>query len=186
MARQEDHEERRTYFIPDNFADNTGVFGGLLRLRNFIEGIIFAAPFVLLGIWLPIQDLNRHITTVMIIVAGPLLLGFFGINGDSVTEFLMYFLKYLKKRRIARYNPRVKLEFTGDIPLGPKEIPAEKIKKMLVNLSRRDRLNETESDRYYAAGKNIAFEDDVTLEKRLRAKKAERRGAGHVRKKKHR
>lgn len=180
--KNDDFESRRIYPIPENFADGTGVFGGLFPLRNFVEGVLFALPALLLALALSSGlSLNARIPIVIFSVSPGLILGCVGINGDSVTEFLAYFFRYRKKRRVARYNPRVKLEFTGDIKVNQNEVPIDKIKRMLVNLSQKDRQDNTESDRYYAVGKNIAFEDDIALEKRLAAK-AERRTGKNGRK----
>ena len=171
----DDFESPRVYPIPDNFAENTGVLGGMFPLRNFVEGIIFALPMLFLALSIPNVSLNTRIPLMIFMVSPPLILGCVGINGDSVTEFLLYYIRYRKHRRIARYNPRVKLEFTGELNVGQYEVPIEKVKRMMLNLSRKDRKDASESDAYYAVGKNVAFEDDLALQKKL-ALMAERSG----------
>lgn len=182
--KNDDFESRRIYPIPENFADGTGVFGGMFPLRNFVEGVLFALPALLFALALSSHfglGINAKIPIVIFSVSPGLILGCIGINGDSVTEFLAYYFRFRKKRRVARYNPRVKLEFTGDIMVNQNEVPIDKIKRMLVNLSQKDRQDNTETDRYFAVGRNVAFEDDIALEKRLAAK-AERSAGRNGRK----
>lgn len=168
--RSDDFESPQIYRIPENFAEGTGIFGGIFPLRNFVEGVLFAIPMLLLALAIPTSSLNVKVPVIILMVSPALLIGCVGINGDSVLEFLGYFTRYRKRKRIARYNPRVKLEFTGDLSVSQREIPIDRIKRMLVNLSRKDRQEQTETDRYYSVGQNIAFEDDLELEKRLSAK----------------
>lgn len=180
--RNDEYDAPRVYPIPENFADGTGVFGGLFPTRNFIEGIIFAIPALLFALSIPGLSLNSRIPVVVFSVSPWLILGCLGINGDSVTKFLGYFIKYRKQRRVARYNPRVKLEFTGDLSVNIKEVPIDKLKKMMVNLSRKDQQKSTESDRYYAVGRNVVFEDDIALQKKLSARAERSKSYGNKKK----
>ena len=168
-------EKRRVYYIPENFADGSGVFGGMFPLRNFVEGCIMALPGTLMALKLPV-GIQGKIVALFCLAAAPLVLGCKGINGDCVSNFLVYFFKFRKARRLVRYNPRVKLEYTGELQLSRSELPREKIRKMLANLGQHDRQDNTESDRYYAIDSNIAFEDDIKLEKQLLAKTAAKKG----------
>ena len=172
-TRNDELDTPRVYPVPENFADGTGVFGGLFPMRNFVEGVIFSIPALLFALSIPGLSLNSRIPVVVFSVSPWLILGCLGINGDPVTKFLGYFIKYRKQRRIARYNPRVKLEFTGDMSVNMREVPIDKLKKMLLNLSRKDQQKSTESDRYYAVSRNVEFEDDIALQKKL-STKAER------------
>lgn len=172
----ESAELRQIYPIPDNFMEGTGVLGGIVKLRNLIEGCILALPAFLIFWNIPIESINVKMAVIALFTAGPLLLGCIGINGDCVSRFLGYFFWFRKNRRIMRYNPRVKLEYTGDIPV-TREVPVDKLRKLLTNLSQDDNLLQSESDLYYAVDQGIAFEDDIALQKRLKAKTEQRRKA---------
>ena len=45
--RSDDFESPQIYRIPENFAEGTGIFGGMFPLRNFVEGVLFAIPMLL-------------------------------------------------------------------------------------------------------------------------------------------
>lgn len=171
-----EYETRQVYPIPDNFTEGTGLFGGIVQLRNFLEGCVMALPvfILMLKITAPIKSLNIRMTVIGVFTVFPFLLGCIGINGDPVTKFLSYFFVFRKKRRVMRYNPRVKLEFTGEIPQA-REVPIDKIRKMLRNLGQEENSMDSESDRYFAIDRSIAFDDDLALERRLKANLSQRR-----------
>lgn len=174
-SNRDDFESPRVYPIPNNFAESTGIFGGLIPLRNFVEGVVLALPMFLIACSIPNVELNTRIPLIIFMGSPGLIFGCVGINGDSVTEFLLYYIRYRKHRRVARYNPRVKLEFIGELDIGLFEPPIEQVKRMMTNLGRKDREDVSESDIYYSVGSNVAFEDDVALKKKLAAQ-AERSG----------
>lgn len=176
--KKDNLEKRRTYFIPENFADGTGVFGGIIPLRNFIEALIITLPLFYLSIRLPIQALNIRVCVIVLFSLPTFAIGCYGFNGDSLSEFFLYFLRFRKRRRVIRYNPRVKLEFTGEVVVAETMLPREKMLRMLENLQQKGRPEGTESDRYFAINDNIAFEDDIALERKLRAQAAKRRNGG--------
>ena len=97
MNTQNGHD---LYVIPPNFVDTGTVLGGMFRVRNVIEASILAA-----GAGLPVLMFLPFSLTARIIVlcltALPLsLVALIGISGESLTEFLMIFLKFLKNRRV--------------------------------------------------------------------------------------
>ncbi|MCL2620175.1 MAG: ATP-binding protein [Defluviitaleaceae bacterium] len=105
MARNKrkdrDEDTQDTYFIPPNYVDSSGVFGGMFRLRNAIEALIIGG---LAGLLLFNLTAGVGVTIrVTILLAGVVPLMFFaaiGIMGLSVTEFLYFFFRFLFKRRI--------------------------------------------------------------------------------------
>ena len=167
-SNREHAEEKQIYHIPANFSEGTGLFGGMVKARNFLEGVILALPMFFITYKVcPFQNLNFKMTFIGLLTMIPLLIGCVGINGDPVSSFLGYFLLFRGKRRTMRYNPRVKLEFTGEIPQA-QEVPIEKIRRMLRNLNREDATATTESDRYFAAD-GYDFEDDIELRRKMNA-----------------
>ena len=91
-------EEREVYFIPPNFLTQGRLFGGVIRARNAIE----ACVLVLLTA-IPIWSLPFSVTTRVIIlclITLPLgVFGLIGLDGDSLSEFLINWLKWLTHRR---------------------------------------------------------------------------------------
>jgi len=97
MDNQNDHD---IYVIPPNFVDTGTFFGGMFKARNVVEAGVLAA-----GIGIPIFLFLPSGLTVRIIVlcltALPLALAaLIGISGESLSSFLLIFLKYMKNRRI--------------------------------------------------------------------------------------
>ncbi len=97
MNNQSDHD---TYIIPPNFVDTGTFFGGMFKARNVIEaGILAIAVGLPLFIFIPLGLTPRII--ILCLTALPLMLiALIGISGESLSAFLIIFLKYLKNRRI--------------------------------------------------------------------------------------
>lgn len=97
MARQT--EERDVYRIPENFVDTGTVMGGMFKLRNVIEAGAIAAVFIV-----PLFKVNLSLTAKIIIAcltALPLgLLALIGINGESLSTFILGFFKFLQNKRV--------------------------------------------------------------------------------------
>ena len=97
MNNQNDHD---TYIIPPNFVDTGTFFGGMFRARNVIEAGILAAVtglpvFLLLPFGLTARIIVLCLTTLPLV-----LFALIGISGESLSSFLVIFLKYMKNRRI--------------------------------------------------------------------------------------
>lgn len=105
MARQT--EERDVYRIPENFVDTGTVMGGMFKLRNVIEAGAIAAVFIL-----PLFKINISLTAKIIIsclTALPLgLLALIGVNGESLSAFILGFFKFLQNKRVIGKGGTVK------------------------------------------------------------------------------
>lgn len=97
MNNQNDHD---TYIIPPNFIDTGTFFGGMFKARNVIEaGILAAVTGLPIFLFLPFSLTARII--VLCLTALPLaLFALIGVSGESLSSFLVIFLKYIKNRRI--------------------------------------------------------------------------------------
>lgn len=117
MSRPND--ERDVYFIPPNFLTSGRLFGGVIRVRNAIEACVLV---LLTGI--PIFNLPLSLTTrIIILCLITLPLGVFavlGFEGDSLSEFLFNWCRWLIRRR--------KL-YRSDVPQAPDEKHPNKAKR---------------------------------------------------------
>ena len=97
MDNQNDHD---IYVIPPNFVDTGTFFGGMFKARNVIEaGILAAGTGVPVFLFLPAGLTVRII--VLCLTSLPLaLVALIGISGESLSSFLLIFLRYVKNRRI--------------------------------------------------------------------------------------
>ena len=97
MSNKNDHD---TYIIPPNFIETGTFFGGMFRARNVIEaGILVFAIGAPVFLFLPFGLTTRII--ILCLTALPVgLVALIGISGESLSQFLVIFLKYLRNRRI--------------------------------------------------------------------------------------
>ena len=108
------HEENDIYIIPPNFIDTGTVFGGTIKLRNAAEALVLS---LLIGF--PVFHIPATLTTRIIVacltVLPAALFAVIGINGESLSSFVINFFVYLKNRRIVGLQ-----EETGEAPAGEK------------------------------------------------------------------
>ncbi|WP_418440967.1 PrgI family protein [Candidatus Allofournierella excrementavium] len=101
MSNKNDHD---TYIIPPNFIETGTFFGGMFRARNVIEaGILVFAIGAPVFLFLPFGLTTRII--ILCLTALPVgLVALIGISGESLSQFLVIFLKYLRNRRVVGGN----------------------------------------------------------------------------------
>ena len=112
-------EENDTYIIPPNFMENGTLFGGIVKIRNAMEALILT---LLIGI--PVFRLPFRLTTNIIIacmtVLPAALFAVIGIDGDSLSSFVLNYFRFLKNRRVIG---TLDTHFT---PVAPKKEVAQK------------------------------------------------------------
>lgn len=97
MTNQQEHD---TYIIPPNFIDTGTFFGGLFKARNVIEaGIVSAAIGLPIIFCLP-YSLTARIVILCLTVLPLALAALIGIDGESLSAFLLDFLRFCHRRRI--------------------------------------------------------------------------------------
>ena len=125
-------EENDLYIIPPNFIESGTLFGGTVKIRNAIE-----ASIITLGGGLPIFKLPFTLTTkimVACVIVLPLaLFAIIGIDGESLSSFVINFFVYLKKRRIVGISETEEPDSANKQPQKKKGRPrkekAPKVKK---------------------------------------------------------
>lgn len=80
-------EQRKEYYIPDNYAEEGRILQGMIKIRNLIEAVILAVIFAIPG-FLIISNMDSavqsKISIMIIFCLPPLILGITGFNGDSL------------------------------------------------------------------------------------------------------
>lgn len=186
-------EPLRQAYIPTNVFGNVNLLGFSFPVKRLAEGAV--SFFILLiagyqfGYWTLVIDSPR-VNFAIGAICGVLgfLVCIMGINKGDVFTFLAVYFKSLSRRRIAKYNPRVKYEDAVARSVqkelatfyGPKKTEAyksgwqrlvEKVKgKNIEGEKARDaarkRLDDMEADNEYTI-----FSDDINVvEKRERRK----------------
>lgn len=98
-------EERDVYLIPQNFVDTGTILGGTVKLRNAVEAAVLAVGSAVPLFYLPLAFNIR----LMIVIAVSVPLGVFGvvgIGGDSLTQFVVHWFRFIKRRRIVTPTPQ--------------------------------------------------------------------------------
>ena len=97
MRNKNDHD---IYIIPPNFIETGTFFGGMFRARNVIEaGILAFAIGTPVFLFLPF-GLTARIIALCLTALPVALVALIGISGESLSQFLITFLKYLRNRRV--------------------------------------------------------------------------------------
>lgn len=95
---KEEKKSNITYKIPENFMDSGTVFGGMIKLRNFVEalGLTIVAAWLLFQLHMPF-DMGVIIACVVLIPI--FIFGIVGLHGESLTQFLYHFIKFYGKEK---------------------------------------------------------------------------------------
>jgi len=103
----QDEERPDVHLIPDNFMNDGKMFNGMIGTRNFFEAIGFGVGlgFIEYVFMSGVGLSTATIVAVILITAGPVAIAaLIGINGDSLTQFIVIFLNYMKNKRKLRYR----------------------------------------------------------------------------------
>ena len=108
MSRQE-REELDVYVIPPNFIESGKLFGGMFKLRNAIEAGVLAGGCGVLVFKMPVSLTTKII--ILCVTSLPLaIFGLIGVDGESLSEFVINVFKFLKNRRVLYRSDVDKLE----------------------------------------------------------------------------
>lgn len=106
-------EERKIYYIPDNYIEEGRVFQGRIKVKNLIDAIVLAAAFSVIGFVIlslnPYMTLQGKISMFVFLCIPPALLGIVGFNGDSLSVAAKAAKKWMKNKQMMLYNPTPKL-----------------------------------------------------------------------------
>lgn len=87
------------YFIPPNFAEEGTVLSGRLRTRNAVETAILVF-FMLKPLTMLDTTLKNKIYIGVAVILPVMIVSLLGIQGESLTAFLMSFFRYVRQRRV--------------------------------------------------------------------------------------
>lgn len=109
MADEEIRPE--VYYIPENFDDAGGVLGGHFSTRNAIEMVVLCGPLGIVEYKVFFEflhvGLQFGLITMMFTIVPLATLAAFGIGGESLSQILMAYIRFIRKRRKLSY-----VEFT--------------------------------------------------------------------------
>ena len=97
MNNQNDHD---LYTIPPNFIGSSTFLGGLFKVRNVIEAGILAVVIGIPVIFLLPFGVTAKVIILCLTALPAALFALMGIGGESLSSFLIIFIKYLRNRRV--------------------------------------------------------------------------------------
>ena len=160
MSNKNDHD---IYIIPPNYIETGTFFGGMFRARNVIEaGILAFAIGTPVFLFLPF-GLTARIIALCLTALPVALVALIGISGESLSQFLVTFLKYLRNRRVVG---------------GDGEQPCEKVGKHLKQKPPKERTPKASKHRRSGEADFPAEFDEVRgyeIREKLRPKKNTRK-----------
>lgn len=87
------------YTIPPNFAKEGTIFSGRIEARNAVEAAVLV--FLLLQLLLSLDfGVKGKIYIGVIVILPVAIFSVLGVQGESLTSFVIQFFRYLGKRRI--------------------------------------------------------------------------------------
>ncbi len=115
-------QEQDLYNIPTNFIGTSTFLGGMFQVRNVIEaGILAAVVGIPVLFYLP-YSLTVRIVVFCMTALPAAMLALMGINGLSLSSFVVIFIRFVRNRRI------LGLEQTGKKKYLPQKKPVEERK----------------------------------------------------------
>ena len=95
-----DRTERDIYIIPPNFIESGTLFGGMIKVRNAVEaGILACVIGIPVFVCIPF-GLTAKIVTLCLTALPAALVALIGIDGESLSSFLLIWLRYRRNRRV--------------------------------------------------------------------------------------
>lgn len=92
-------ESPDTYYIPPNFIDTGTIMGGMFKLRNVIEAGVLAGV-IILPLFQSSLGLKAKIIIACITALPVGILALVGIDGESLSSFILNWFKFLTNRRV--------------------------------------------------------------------------------------
>lgn len=108
----EDNNNPTPRYIPENYSIGINVGGMHFKTRNFFEGIALAAALGGLAYWvfnkMSFIEYGTRIGLIISFAIMGLVLGIIGINDEPISVFFLNWIRFLKDKRTAFYNPHTK------------------------------------------------------------------------------
>ena len=141
MSNKNDHD---IYIIPPNFIETGTFFGGMFRARNVIEaGILALAIGTPVFLSLPF-GLTARIIALCLTALPVALVALIGISGESLSQFLITFLKYLRNRRVVGGDGEQPCEKTAPSKSAGKHLKQKPPKEIKPKAPKRRRSGEAD------------------------------------------
>lgn len=167
--------------IPKNAIKDT-IFGVEASWINLVQGAVFGFIPILIAILLNKIFVFYNPKTFLAIfgtlTVGMAYLGFAGIDGITLGDYIMNILNFKKNRRRTFYNPRVKTELRSslinDDGSNSEMLPRKRIMKLVEEINKKVREGDQKvahenAELYNEEDEEHSFEDDVELDNKTKS-----------------
>ena len=162
-------DDERAYYVPENFASGMSVLGYLIEGKNIIEAAIWdgISLFVVWEILPQFMKLTRincwQITLCCVFMFT--VINLHGIAGDTISTFIVSYVKNIRGRKSCFYNPRVKTEmkpmYNGQEDKSVIQVSKDKLQHMYTEY-RKQQDTKLKSEIEQAQQDNsLFFKDDI-------------------------
>ena len=130
MTENKDVKEEEmpdVHVIPDNYTNSGRIINGMIELRNAVEGAIVSAVLGFIEYLFFYRLDTVKMFAIIVITIGPIFIAsVVGISGDSISQFSLLFINYLKNKRKLRYRRIMKNAKTTNSRVKSKPINKKK------------------------------------------------------------
>lgn len=153
------NDEIFVYPIPDNFIKSGTIMNGMLKIRNAIEALAFGAIVAVPLLSINYPSITSKISVVITATLPVVLVCLKGINGDTVTVFLSYLIKWVKNKRIMLYDNKLHTQVASPTQLMmARELPKDKIVTAIKKW--KDTQHNKNVELEFIEGENFDFAED--------------------------
>lgn len=157
-----DDDKPRVYSIPENFIDESRVFKGMFKTRNFIEGLILGGISAIPALFIPAGSFNSRVMIITVFAAPMFLLGNNGYNGDPISTTIRNAKNWFSARGMMLYNTGTRA--LKEAPLTTMmEKPQAKEKLLDLLDSIREERRKRAASIEYIEGETFVFAEDREL-----------------------
>ncbi len=162
--------KKRTVYIPPDYKNRINLFIKSYPLSNVIQGLIVGLiPLVIIWYILPwfinLSGSKKFSLSIFFCVIF-MFIGCEGINGGTLLDYFVELFKFLKNRRTAYYNPRIKVESKQQIfgdTSSRDMLPFEKMQEMYSQwqVKNREKHQQNVVNNKNESSDELYFEDDI-------------------------
>lgn len=157
-----DDDKPRVYSIPENFIDESRIFKGMFKTRNFIEGLILGGISAIPALFIPAGSFNSRVMIITVFAAPMFLLGNNGYNGDPISTTIRNAKNWFSARGMMLYNTGTRaLKEAPLTTMMEKPQAKEKILDLLDSIREERRKRTTSVE--YIEGETFVFAEDREL-----------------------
>lgn len=164
-----DKNEEKAYpfIIPANFYNQFHLMGQPFEYKFVLQTVVIVAVISVV-LWTLLNKVMSWVYALSIILtidALIALLSLNGIQGDTFIAYISKVLRYNSHKRIAYYNPRIKVEAESDLMADRETQPKDKLTMMLENYKKSlDKKHQQAAEEILAekdTQDELYFQDDI-------------------------